>query len=583
MTTPESAAIGCGLVIVVILLVCMVVCTCAFRRMPPGLLCGTPLDVASGAVHAKLCRGSHAMKRDYSVFPNSLFPPALALSPATLHSLSAYATHPQDHAGGQIPQLARIPKLIWRTAADDSWRTNCRSAFDLTTKTNPDWEQRVFTNANMLNYIRTTFSSMPEIVQAAEQIQLGVLLADLWRLLVIYDKGGLYLDIKCPAVKPVEQAISLATGKAYVCNWDVWTPHAHLFEKGELVNWFLIAPPKNPAIWAAVCRVVTNLQLLRMHEDHEFMTLGEHNGPLQKNRVLCTTGPIAFTSAVLTVPHAIQLVPPNLNGALRYTCPAAWETLSLRPDHYSKYTGRFLKPANPPDECVPRILHLSWTSRDAVPQKVWDNLAMFVPAGFDVRFYSDDDCADYMAKLDGAGKIGRLYEAIKKGPHKADSFRYAVLFEFGGVWLDIKTVLLQPLVSFIDLTVPFTTVLTDTSKLVYQGILACAPKMAVMAQCLADSLAYGTKWLWRDYSGNLRFLTDVLKQQLSAKHGAREGASKTLQIGRNLGVRFDFNLCLETVKAGHGMNKDRYGYDANIYDAKGRHVVKTRYNDFPWK
>ena len=539
-------------------------------------LCGTYLELASGALHKSACGRPLAFKSESGASGSarsgriqSYFPPSLALSPDQLEPVAWDALH-------------KIPKLIWRTAADSSWTTNCRSAFDLTAKTNPDWQQHVFTDADVLEYIHTAYASVPEIVQVADKIQLGVLLADLWRLLIVYDKGGLYLDLKCPAVRPLESALSLATDKVYVGHWHHHECHRHLFESGELTNWVFMAPPRNSAVWAAVCRVVANLRALQTHEDHDFMAMAEHGRRDPKSRVLCTTGPIAFTSALLDEPHAIQIVNPYLNGAVQYAPPVASEALDLRPNHYSKYTGRFLKPAVPPQECVPRILHISWTSRAGVPEKVWDNLAKFVPADFDVRFYSDQDCADFMAKQDAGGKIAHLYSAIKQGAHKADAFRYAVLYQFGGVWLDIKTVLLQPLCTFIDLTVPFTTALTATTKVVYQGILACAPKMAIMTQCLADVLMYGTPRHLRLYHTGLRFLTAQLKGQLSARHGARESASKGLRIGRNLGVRFDFDLLAEIVKPGHGDNRDRYGFDANIFDAKGRNVVKTRYNDFPW-
>lgn len=544
------------------------------QRAQGAYLCSTPLELVLGAVHNNICGTNSSSNL------SAYFPPLLDLLPDGLPD-----GLPIPLARTGLEHTTAIPKIIWRTAADDRWRTQCRSAFDMTATTNPDWKQIVLTDTQVLAYIRSTYAFVPEIVQAAEQIQLGVMLADLWRLLIVYDKGGLYLDLKCPAVKPIEQCVNLATDKSIVCQWYSNNPsQAHLFQGGEFVNWVILAPPRNPAIWAAVCRVVTNLHALQTHEDHEFMMLAENNehDSFPKKRVLCTTGPIAFTSALLTVPHAIQIVSANLNGAVQYQAPVSGEMMSLRPDHYSKYTGRFLRPSDPSKECVPRIVHVSWTTRDAVPQKVWDNLAKFVGNGFELRFYSNQDCSTFMNDFDTTGKIGRLYAAIKKGAHKADAFRYAVLYKMGGVWLDIKTVLMQPIETFLDLTVPFTTVLTPISRLVYQGILACAPKMALMAQCLADSLALGTELHGRNYLTNLRFLTRVLARQLSARYGATHG-SKQLRIGRNLGMRFDFDLLVERVSiATSHENRDRYGFDSNIYDADGRHVVKTRYNDFPW-
>lgn len=530
-------------------------CKHDYNLAKKDMLSSTFLALEAGAVHKQLCP---AVLSDY-------YPTPAELSSSCLDAPA---------------QLGKVPKIIWRTAADDSWKVTCRSAFDKTASTNPDWQQRVLTDKDVMQYIRTTYASVQPIIDVAERIQLGVLLADLWRLLILFDQGGLYLDLKCPAVQPIENRLSLATNKAYVCQWKTYRPQAHLFKGGEFVNWAIMSAPRNPAIWAAICQVVANLQACQLHEDHRFMLVGEahHETSMMKNRVLCTTGPIAFTHAVLTRSANITVVASNMNGAVRYTPPKMNEMLAKTPNHYSKYTRRFLN-AKPGQACVPRILHLSWKSHQAVPQKVWQNIVEFVPTDFDVRFYSDDDCATYMSKLDKHGKIGSMYAAIENTAHKADAFRYAIMYQYGGVWLDIKTVLLQPIDSFLDMTVELTTAITSTSKAVYQGVLACAPNMAIMSQCLTDALELGKPHHGRNYLSNIQFLTKQLESQLSAKSNQPK---QQLQAGRNQGLRFDFDLALEDVQPGNAQNKDRYNFDSNIY-SNNKKVIKTRYDDFPWK
>ena len=554
------------------------------------------------AQHTALSRDNRppmvaACKKDYQLAKqDTLSTTLLALESGTVHNipcsavLSDYYPVPAQlsYAGLVAPsELGKIPKIIWRTAADQSWQVNCRSAYDKTAQTNPGWEQRVMTNNDVMHYIRTAYASVQPIIDVAERIQLGVMLADLWRLLIIFDQGGLYLDLKCPAVQPIEHTLSLLTHKAYVCQWwKAYRPQAHLFKGGEFVNWAIMAPPRNPAIWAAICQVVANLQACQVHEDHRFMLVGEiyHATTLMKSRVLCTTGPIAFTHAVRTQPDAAEVVAANLNGVVRYKPPNIKEMMHTQPNHYSTYTRRFLKTMQP-HECVPRILHISWKTRERVPQKVWQNISMFVPPNFDVRFYSDQDCAEYMSKQDKTGEIGSAYAAISNSAHRADAFRYAVLYEYGGVWLDIKTVLLRPLELFLDFTVEFTSVVTrskivPSNGMVYQGVLACAPRMAIMSQCFADSLKYSNAVHTRDYLSNLRFLTTHLQQQLVTNQHRQIDLAKPAP-GRNQGVRFDFDLGVEDVQPGTKTDKDRYGVDSNIYFNNIK-VIKTRYNDFPW-
>ena len=463
-------------------------------------------------------------------------------------------------------ELGKIPKVIWRTAKDDNWQVTCRSAYDKTIETNPDWQQHVVTNTGLLAYIRRAYSSVQPIVDIAERIQLGVMLADLWRLLIIFDQGGLYLDLKCPVVKPIDAEMCV-TNNAYVCQWkQQHPPQSHLFKRGEFVNWVIMAPPRNPAVWAAVCQVVANLQACQTHEDHRFMMLAEHNKQtsIMKSRVLCTTGPIAFTHAVLTRPNDIQIVAGELNGLVSYMPPKSSELLSARPDHYSKYTRRFLKAVQPATNCVPCILHMSSSSRNSVDQAVWQSIAKFVPSNFKVCFYSDDECATYMANLDKLGKTGTMYAALSAA-NKKHAFKCAVLHEYGGIWLDANGVLLKRLDSFVDLTVELTAVVSEQSPTIGLGILACAPRMAIMTQLLAKSLQTPShKQTWHCemmdsicepefelVEGNVRYFANQLEAQLSARYSGN--AKPNLVAGRNQGVRFDFDLL--TLKAA---NKQRH-------------------------
>jgi hypothetical protein len=447
------------------------------------------------------------------------------------------------------PTLGEIPKIIWRTAKDDSWQVTCRSAFEKTAQTNPDWQQRVVTNEGMLAYIRDAYSTIQPIVEIAHRIQLGVMLADLWRLLVLFDQGGLYLDLKSPVVKPI-QNLKLQTNKAYVCQWKTYPPHAHLFKGGEIVNGAIMAPPRNLAIWSAVCQVIANLQACQVHEDQRFMLLAERTRyiSVMKSRVLCTTGPIAFTHALLTRPHDIVLVAPQLNGHVSYMPPKPGELLELRADHYSKYTRRFLKPLHPVNNCVPCILHVCSISRDSAGQTLLQNIAAFVPSTFDVRFYSGDDCAQYMASIDKTGKCATIYATLPDAD-KVHAFKYAVLHEYGGVWIDINAVLLQRLDSFIDLSIELTSVLCDTT--VDSCVMACAPKMAILSQALVNTIVADIEY-WDpsvEQVNNLPFLTNNLTAQLSARHAG--SARYKLVPGRNQGVRFDFDLLVSRTANNH--------------------------------
>ncbi len=69
--------------------------------------------------------------------------------------------------------------------------------------------------------------------------------------------------------------------------------------------------------------------------------------------------------------------------------------------------------------------------------------------GFEYRFFTDEQCRDFFSE-----HMPRLLEIYNKLPHpvqKADLFRYAYIYKFGGIYSDVDTVCLAPLSSYIDL------------------------------------------------------------------------------------------------------------------------------------
>ena len=92
-----------------------------------------------------------------------------------------------------LPQR-KIPKQIFRTWEDDSWKTKCRKAYDHTAKIVPDWPQKVYTSEQRRQFVHKVYADYPDIIDAYELCNYGVMECDMWRHLVIYHYGGLYLD-----------------------------------------------------------------------------------------------------------------------------------------------------------------------------------------------------------------------------------------------------------------------------------------------------------------------------------------------------------------------------------------------------
>ena len=121
---------------------------------------------------------------------------------------------------------------------------------------------------------------------------------------------------------------------------------------------------------------------------------------------------------------------------------------------------------------IPRVVHMTYTSREHVPAKVWAQYERFAPE-FEVRFYDDAACVEYL-RTHYHPRVLERYLRIKAGAHRADLFRYALLYIEGGVYLDVKTRLVRPLRDCIDFS-QNTTVLSSKNKSIYQGIIFARP------------------------------------------------------------------------------------------------------------
>ena len=103
------------------------------------------------------------------------------------------------------------------------------------------------------------------------------------------------------------------------------------------------------------------------------------------------------------------------------------------------------------------------------------NFAKFAP-DYKRHVLGDDDCIAFLTNHFNP-EVVSTFNALR-GAHKADLFRYAILYINGGVYLDIKTELIMPLDQLIDhnnTRRTTYTVIDHQNIWIYQGVLA-SPK-----------------------------------------------------------------------------------------------------------
>lgn len=211
-----------------------------------------------------------------------------------------------------------------------------------------------------------------------------------------------------------------------------------------------------------------------------------------------------------------------------------------------------------------------------IPDKVYSNIKKFAP-GYQHIIYDDSDCIKFINKYFGE-KVVKRFKALK-GAHKADLFRYCLLYIKGGIYLDVKTELIMPLKDIFTKDNTFYTVLAKSNKQIYQGVIATPKGNEIFLKLIDFMMRISLRDL-RTKRIYLIFTADMYRKINEITLGNK------LKSGPNRSINSHLTYELFQEKCNHNSKDcvdglDRYGYCCYIY-RNNKKIIKTRYADFPW-
>lgn len=190
-----------------------------------------------------------------------------------------------------------IPKIIHQT---------CQNPAKLDSQTldniaflkanNPGWEHRLYSDEEALAYFHEHLA--PDDLRTLQRLnpKYNVVLADLLRYLVIFNEGGVYLDIKSTAQRPLDHVLK-PEDSFLLSQWPnklgQIAPGAGLYPElvrvpgGEFQQWHVIAKARHPFL----SNVIRNALFNCAHFNIGWFGVG-------KIGVLRLTGPICYTQAI---------------------------------------------------------------------------------------------------------------------------------------------------------------------------------------------------------------------------------------------------------------------------------------------
>lgn len=128
-----------------------------------------------------------------------------------------------------------IPKIIWQTYKTryEDLPTRAKECSQLWQTMNPDYQYGYMDDVEMINFVKGYYGQ--DMVDLINSFKVPVMKADLWRILVIYQFGGIYSDIDTYPTRPIDQWLPL--DKNFVAAVEHGTHYA---------QWAFMASPKSP-------------------------------------------------------------------------------------------------------------------------------------------------------------------------------------------------------------------------------------------------------------------------------------------------------------------------------------------------
>jgi len=235
------------------------------------------------------------------------------------HTIKALSLNCVHH--NRTSEKWRIPKVIYRTFYSKEAAKKYQKAWDFTAKYNPEFKQVLFDDKDCEAFLKEYYPT--PVYEAYHKInpKYGAARADLFRYALMYEKGGIYLDVKS-AAKSLYKLVSPRDGYILI-------PWGHFTEKratgnavGEFQQWHIICRPKHPFLKAVLDQVVYNI-------NHD-------KGQKGKRGVLHMTGPICYTKTIKEhlYNNDYKTTLPNGNGILVYSLESHEKIMGKK--HYSR-------------------------------------------------------------------------------------------------------------------------------------------------------------------------------------------------------------------------------------------------------
>ncbi len=185
----------------------------------------------------------------------------------------------------------KIPRIIWQTMKTNEVHRSIKAYTDTWINLNPEYDYRFYDDKDVREFIETYF---PDFLKGYNKLKFGASKADLWRYLIIFKFGGIYVDIDCLCLNPLRNWVN--PDASFVTQIGI---------NSDICQWMIISEPGNPIFIEAAKKTVLNSET----DSHEAFHYGfeivkdrismRDNVPLKKfnDDILALSGPPVLQEA----------------------------------------------------------------------------------------------------------------------------------------------------------------------------------------------------------------------------------------------------------------------------------------------
>lgn len=188
------------------------------------------------------------------------------------------------------PLNTKIPKIIHQTYPNKKISYEIKENIKELKELNPGYEYYLYDDNDVEDFIKTYYND--DILKTYYKINpdYGPARADFFRYLLMYIKGGIYLDIKSSCSISFDSIIN-EDDEYILSHWGIGKTHWKNILKnkeGEYCNWFIIIKEKHPLMKKIIDEIINNIN------NYNVKKYG-----IGKIGVLNLTGPIAYSKVIL--------------------------------------------------------------------------------------------------------------------------------------------------------------------------------------------------------------------------------------------------------------------------------------------